>query len=511
MKFNVFQEPIVMTISSFEKSVVKNGAAAVVERIDNNTIKIYETMSYEPNYTDKDYLKEIQGQLDMENKCIIIVPPIAKSIITAGGNVMSLGYFFKQCDVQVEHDVSLLRRSFNIDADKVGIVCSIDEERDCCVYFGVTIENVTAKDLGITAKEWDKLLARGPITFNAREYMQKKRAYMRKHREEARGHHIPAGKNSEVIPHIKEWLSQVSFKEFSNAITARVKGQENVKVLIANVYHYLKSLAEGTPAKNNTLIAAPSGCGKTETFRALRDYFKEAIPELVIAQIDMTSITEEGYRGKDVKDMLRPLLEHADTNGIGIMFCDEFDKKLMPSYTSQGNNVNAAIQAQILTVIEGTVFSIDGLTIDTSNTLFVGLGSFDTCRKKRENVERHLGFGAVNEEQEHYDDITRQDMIELGASYELLGRFPLVMNYRKLDDEIICEIIDDEIKSQEKNYNCKIEISDYAKQELVKDANSEYGCRLIKNKIQEAIMPPYMELLYSENMNSEQVIYINEI
>ena len=96
---------------------------------------------------------------------------------------------------------------------------------------------------------------------------------------------------------IKEWLGRVPFTEFRNTIHKDVIGQDNLDLILANVYNYLTNVALGNPVNNNMLMAAPSGCGKTETYRSLRNYFKTEIPELTISQVDVSVITEEGIVG----------------------------------------------------------------------------------------------------------------------------------------------------------------------------------------------------------------------
>ena len=100
-----------------------------------------------------------------------------------------------------------------------------------------------------------------------------------------------------------------SYKSFRGEIARRVKGQQELDKVLINVYNYFENIHKGEKTKNNILIAAPSGCGKTETFRALREYFKTAIPGLPIGQIDMTSITEEGFKGSDTKAVIAPLFD----------------------------------------------------------------------------------------------------------------------------------------------------------------------------------------------------------
>lgn len=99
-----------------------------------------------------------------------------------------------------------------------------------------------------------------------------------------------------VVEDIREWLDSESFKSFSTAITNRVIGQEQAELVAINVYNYLECIARGVKHNNNILMAAPSGCGKTETYRAIREYFARKIPQLDILQIDMSTITEQGYK-----------------------------------------------------------------------------------------------------------------------------------------------------------------------------------------------------------------------
>jgi ATP-dependent protease Clp ATPase subunit len=228
-----------------------------------------------------------------------------------------------------------------------------------------------------------------------------------------------------------------------------------------------------------------------------------------VYQIDMTSITEEGFKGSDTKAMVKPLLEQESTNGIGIAFLDEFDKKLMPTYASSGQNVNAVVQAQILTTVEGRIFAADNKTIDTTNTLFIALGSFDECRKKKKEIIRHVGFGQENEGgADHYTSITRKDMIKLGASYELIGRFPIIVNFQPLEDAVVDNIIDMMVRAMRRDLLIYIQISPEMRQYMHASANSKYGCRLLKGMLYEAVMPAYGKLLALGYDKQEHKIYI---
>ena len=309
---------------------------------------------------------------------------------------------------------------------------------------------------------------------------------------------------------IEMWLTTTNYKSFRDEIAKRVKGQQELDKVLINVYNYFENIYRGEKNKNNILIAAPSGCGKTETYRALRDYFKSAIPRLPIGQIDMTSITEEGFKGSDTKAVISPLLENNETGGIGIIFMDEFDKKIVPSYSGRGSNVNAAVQAQLLATIEGREYQEEG--INTENTLFIGLGAFDECRKKKGIEIKHIGFGQENEKgEDHYSPITREDIINLGGSYELLGRFGTIVNYNKLPQNIIDEIIDDCTLDLMMSTNLDIVITDDFRERIREKANTEFGCRIIRGILTDAVMNAYIDIKNNESECKVDTVFINDI
>ena len=299
---------------------------------------------------------------------------------------------------------------------------------------------------------------------------------------------------TEVISQIRKWLKRTAFIEFCSAVTDRVMGQEETEYIVLNIYNYLQCVAYKKKHNNNMLLAAPSGCGKTETFRAVRDYFKEEIPKLVVYQIDLTSITEEGFTGKNTKDLVYALKN--EDKGVGIVFIDEFDKKLIPSYAKGGENVNLAVQDQILTLIEGRMLAEKGKDdVDTSDTLFIGMGSFDYCRKNRKEEAKSIGFKADNEKaMSHYAEITKEDMISLGGSYELIGRFSSVINYHELSSDVVDKLIDRFITQESSNIGCAISISEEMREILHDSANGKYGCRNIRNLIHQSAFRGYLTL-----------------
>lgn len=311
---------------------------------------------------------------------------------------------------------------------------------------------------------------------------------------------------------IKEWLGRVPFTEFRNAIHKDVIGQDNLDLILANVYNYLTNVALGNPVNNNMLMAAPSGCGKTETYRSLRNYFKTEIPELTISQVDVSVITEEGIVGAGSSILVDELMENG-TNGYGIVFMDEFDKKLIPSF-AEGANTSAAVQNQLLTIIEGreVPFILNGQPtgyyIDTSNTMFIGLGSFNESREQKKNAAKNnLGFGARAQDNDMFDEITREDMIKMGASYEMIGRFPLIVNYHKLSEEAVDKIIDKTLETLRLAYQLPIELDADMRIQLHEFANGVYGCRMLDSSIRDQVIKQYTAWLIGGCKKKKIVIH----
>lgn len=312
---------------------------------------------------------------------------------------------------------------------------------------------------------------------------------------------------------IENWILNVEFKDFVEEIQSMVIGQPAVIEVIANVYNYLDNIALcNNDINNNMIIAAPSGCGKTQTYRALSKYFAKHIPELIIYTFDMTSLTPAGYKGVEPSDILKPFFSTGLSDAIGIVFLDEFDKKLLPSTTSSGENVNFEVQSSILTLIEGQlVQNKQGQYIDTSKIMFVGLGSFDYFRENRENMKAEVGFNreSISEEVDHFADITRENIIEVGGTNELIGRFPYIVNYKKLDEDSVLEIIRSISAKVTNSFSLgKLILRPDFVNELMKIANGKFGCRLLDSLIRELTLKAYSRALSDKNKSDVLEIYI---
>jgi ATP-dependent protease Clp ATPase subunit len=302
----------------------------------------------------------------------------------------------------------------------------------------------------------------------------------------------------QLLDQIRDWVMVYPYVEFEKAISKRVVGQPGLRDALVPVYSYLMAIAENRKPDHNMIISAPSGCGKTETYRALKDFFAETIPSLPVYIFDLSQVTLTGYKGKDASEIVEEFRKRKIKQAIGLVFLDEFDKKMKPCYDSNGTDMNRETQANLLTLIEGSKVGI----VDTNYTMFIGLGSFSSLRESDTHVKNPIGLGndmewkQVAENRYHYKKLTRDDLIRAGGSHELIGRFSYIVNYQPLSAENMRPVIE-KIKKDVMNSMSieSLELSDAAIDVLTKSVNSEYGCRLIASDIRNMIMNAYQEAI----------------
>lgn len=319
---------------------------------------------------------------------------------------------------------------------------------------------------------------------------------------------------------IYDWIITDPYMEMLSYVQSRVMGQEDIVSVVTNIYTHLRRMIGQTlnmriqtrSGSNNMLLCAPSGCGKTETYRAIKDYFADRIPLLAVHIVDVSGLTPAGFRGSEPLSVVAPLVGYG-SEPIAIVFMDEFDKICTPSYTADHSDMHLEVQHNILTMVEGSRVETARGVIDTKNILFIGAGSFDGFRKVRESNEKsEIGFQKdENKKSDHYAPVTRENIITAGGCYELIGRFSYIVNYHPLDKEIVLNIIDRNRELIANDFGCELILERKMVNKLCEQAGSKFGCRLLDSLMRDPVLKAYGDALQSDTYGDVLVITLKDL